>query len=54
MDCFTDVLNTFLGLRTFQLHCSLYRVREFSDSIKNILIMKMNEVLTGLEQHEGE
>ncbi len=32
------------------------RVRELSDSIKNILICvpKMNGGLTGLERHEGE
>jgi len=32
------------------------RVRNLSDVIKNILIcvLKMNESLTGLEQHEGE
>ncbi len=34
----------------------LCRVRKLSDFIKNMLIcvLKMNEVLTGLEQHEGE
>ncbi len=55
-DCFTDVLITFLGLGTFQLHCCLWRVRELSDLIKNILIwiLKMNEGLMGLERHEGE
>ncbi len=32
------------------------RVRKLSDFIKNILIcaLKMNDGLTGLEQHEGE
>ncbi len=56
MDYFTDVLATFLGLGTLQLHCCLRRVRERSDFIKNILIgvPKMNEGLTGLERHEGE
>ncbi len=37
MDCFTDVLTTFLGLGTFQLHCSLGRVRKLSDFIKKYL-----------------
>ncbi len=36
--------------------CCLWRVRELSDSNKNILICvpKMNGGLTGLEQHQGE
>ncbi len=36
--------------------CSLWRVRELSDFIKNIAICvsKMNEGLLGLERHEGE
>ncbi len=56
MDYFTYVLATFLDLGTLQLHCCLWRVREHSDSIKNILICvpKMNEGLTDLERHEGE
>ncbi len=47
MDCFTDVLTTFLVLGTFQLRCCLCRVRELSDLIKNILIcvLKMNRGL---------
>ncbi len=47
--------HTFLGLGTFLLHCSLWRARKLADFIKNILIcvLKMNEGLTGLEQHEG-
>ncbi len=51
---FTDVLATFLGLVTFQLHCCLWRVRKLLDFIKNILICvsKMKEGLTGLERHE--
>ncbi len=51
MDYFNDVL---LGLGTFQLHY-LSRIRNLSD-LKNILICvpKINEGLTGLEQHEGE
>ncbi len=54
MDYFTDVLAMFLDLGTLQLHCCLWRVRELSDLIKNILICvpKMNEGLTGLERHE--
>ncbi len=56
MDYFIDVLATFLGLGTLQLRCCLWRVRELSDFIKNILIYvpKMNEGLTGLERYEGE
>ncbi len=56
MDCFTNVLTTFLGLGTFQLHFHLCRVRELSDFIKNILICvpKMNRGLMSLERHEGE
>ncbi len=55
MDFFNDVLNTFLVLGMFQLHCCLRRVRKLSDLIKNTLNCgpKMNEGLTGLEQHEG-
>ncbi len=54
MDYFNDVLTTFVGLGTFQLHCSLWKVRKLSVFIKNILICvpKMNEGLTGLEQLE--
>ncbi len=35
---------------------SLWRVRELSDFIRNILIyvLKMNKGLMGLERHEGE
>ncbi len=38
------------------LHCCIMMIRKLSDFIKNILIcvLKMNEGLTGLEQHEGE
>ncbi len=52
MDCFTDVLTMFLGLK-FQLR---WRVRKLLDFIKNILICvrKMNKGLTGLERHECE
>ncbi len=36
--------------------CCLWRVRELSECIRNILIcvLKMNECLTGLERHECE
>ncbi len=56
MDCFIDVLTTFLGLGAFQLRCCLCRVRKLSDFIKNIFICvpEMSEGLTGVEQHEGE
>ncbi len=53
---FKDVLTTFLGLGTFQLHCCLCRVRTLLDFIKNILICvpNMNKGLMGLERLEGE
>ncbi len=36
--CHVDYFNsTFLGLGTFQLHCSLWRDRKLSDFIENIL-----------------
>ncbi len=56
MDYFTDVLTTFLCVDRGNIVAVYGRVRELSDSIKNILICvpKMNEGLTGLEQHEGE
>ncbi len=56
MDYFDDVLTTFLGLYTFQLHCCLWRVRKLSDFIKNILICvpKMSKGLMVLERHAGE
>ncbi len=56
MDYFSDVLTTFMGLETFQLHCLSMQVRKLSDFIKNILMCgpKMNEGLTGLERHKGE
>ncbi len=57
MDYFTDVLTTFLGLGTFQLHCYLMEGQKALrfHLIKNILIFveKINEGLTGLERHEG-
>ncbi len=56
MDYFNDVLTTFLGREHVKLCCCLCRVRKLSDFIKKVLIciLKMNEGLTGLEQHEGE
>ncbi len=56
MDYFTDVLAMFLDLDRGRTLAVYGRVRELSDFIKNILIcvLKMNEGLTGLEQHEGE
>ncbi len=46
----------FLDLDHIRILAVCGRVRELSDSIKNILICvpKMNGGLTGLEQHEGE
>ncbi len=37
VDCFTDVLATFLDLGTLQLRCCLWSVWEILDLIKNIL-----------------
>ncbi len=56
MDYFNDVLTTFLDLDRGSILAVYGRVRELSEFIKNILICvpKMNEGLTGLEQHEGE
>ncbi len=57
MGYFNDVLTTVMGLSgPFWDPCCLWRVRELSDFIKNILIsvLKMNEGLAGLERHEGE
>ncbi len=56
MDYFTDVLASFLGRDRGSTLAVYRRVRELSELIKNILICvpKMNEVLTGLKQHEGD
>ncbi len=56
MDYFTDVLATFLSLDHVRTLAVYGRIREPSDFIKNILIcvLKMNEGLMGLEQHEGK
>ncbi len=55
MDYFTDLLATFLDLVRSNYIAVYGRVRELSECIKKILICvpKMNEGLTGLEQHEG-
>ncbi len=51
MDCFTNLLAMFLDLDRVRTLAVYGRVRELSDSIKNILIcvLKMNSGLTGLE-----
>ena len=48
--------NTFSGPASYSVLEAYGGVRQLSDLIKNILICvpKMNEFLTGLEQHEGE
>jgi len=56
LSVFTNVFNNFLG-RQVSITIEAYGgVIELSDLIKNIFIcvVKMNESLTGLEQHEGE
>ncbi len=55
MDYFIDRLAMFRDLDRVRIF-AYGRVRELSESIKNILIcvQKINEGLTGLEQHEGE
>ncbi len=55
MDYFNDLIAMFLSLdRVLGSLLSMGRVRELSECIKNILICvpKMNEGVTGLEQHE--
>ncbi len=56
MDYFKNLLATFLSLDRVRILAVYGRVRELSECIKKILIYvpKMNEDLTGLEQHEGE
>ncbi len=58
MDYLTNLLAVFLSLALdrVRIFAVCERVWELSDFIKNILICvpKMNEGLTGLEQHEGE
>ena len=56
LDYINDVFNNFSGPASFSPLEAYGGVRQLSDLIKNILIcvLKMNEGLTGLEQHEGE
>ncbi len=56
MDYFNEVLATFLDLDHVRIIAVYGRVRELPVFIKTILIgvPKINKVLTGLEQHEGE
>ncbi len=56
MDYFVDHLGTFLDLDRVRTLAVYGRVRELSDSNKNILICvpKMNGGFTGLERHQGE
>ncbi len=56
MNFFNNVLTTFLGLGTFQLRCFLWRVRKlgFQQKKDEKGVLKMNEGLKGLEQHEDE
>ncbi len=53
MDYFNDLFATFLSLDRVRILAVYERVRELSESIKNILILicvlKMNEGLTGFE-----
>ncbi len=55
MDYFNDLIATFQGVNV-RIVAVYERVRKLSECIKNILICvpKMNEGLTGLEQHQGE
>ncbi len=56
MDYFTDLLATYLSLDLVRIPAVYWRVRELLVCTKNILIcvLKMNEGLTGLEEHEDE
>jgi len=56
LDYFNNVLTNFSGPASFNNIEAYGRVIQLSDFSKNILICvpKMNESLTGLEQHEGE
>ncbi len=53
---FNDLLAMFLDVDGVRILAVYGRIRELSECIKNILICvpKMNESLTGLEQHEGK
>ena len=56
LDYIDDLFNNFSGPASFSPLEVYGGVIQLSDLIKNILICvpKMNEGLTGLEQHEGE
>lgn len=56
MDYFIDLLATFLDVDRVDCIAVYGMFRGLSGCIKNILICvpKINEGLTGLEQHEGE
>jgi len=56
MNHFKFVFSTFMDLESFSGFAFNAGLVEPSDLIKNILICvpKMNEGLTGVEQHEGE
>ena len=56
LDYINDVFNAFSGPASYNALEAYGGVIQLSDLIKNILIcvLKMNESLTGLEQHEGE
>ncbi len=56
MDYFTDLLATFLDVDHVYYIAVYGRVRELSESIKNILncVPKTNKAFTGLERHEGK
>ncbi len=53
MDYFVDVLGTFLYLERGST-LSVYGGSESSQISSKICVPKMNESLTGLEQHEDE
>ena len=56
MNCFKYVFSSFLGNECVNCLAVNAGLTEPLDFIKNILIcvLKMNEGLTGVEQHEGE
>jgi len=56
LDYFNDVFNNFSGPASFNPLEAYGRVIQLSDFIKYTLIYvpKMNKILMGLEQHEGE
>ncbi len=55
MDYFNYVLTTFLGIDRGSSLNVYRRVRKLSDFKNNLICApKINEGLTGLEQHEGE